>query len=182
MPAATTTKAHVCACGHHLHACRSGACPAAAMGFWGCVTLGLFMSTTSSASSRGAATLVHNLLNIGQPGCPIPAGLVPALAPDVGAAAAAAGEGAAAAAGGGAAADRRWLLPAPSRWVLHMLAAEASVICVRFLSFRQPAQPRVVLQQQLVGPYSDFNSDTMPSRASVRRTSTLACMPQNQHS
>jgi hypothetical protein len=44
---------------------------------------------------------------------------VPELAPDVDAGAAA-GAGAAAAAAAGVAADRRWLLPAPSRWVLQM--------------------------------------------------------------
>jgi hypothetical protein len=71
--------------------------------------------------------LVQNLLNIGRPGSSIPADLVPALAPDVDsdAAAGGGGGGAAAAAAAGVAADRRWLLPAPSRWVLRMLVAEA---------------------------------------------------------
>jgi hypothetical protein len=81
------------------------------------------MSTTSSANSRGAATLVQNLLNIGRPGSSINAALVPALAPDVDSDAAAAGGG-----GAGAAADRRWLLPAPSRWVLHILAVNCCVL------------------------------------------------------
>lgn len=93
---------------------RSSSCPSAARGFWGCIFIGLMLSTTRTATAvDGATRLVQVLLNTARPDNLIPASLVPVKAPDTAASAAAV---AAAAAG---TQTSGWLQPGPSRYVTY---------------------------------------------------------------